>query len=60
MSDVFSTWQTAGYNASSFPTGTQAILATQDTELVSEIGHFDPNSAFIKALVNAVNAALGG
>jgi hypothetical protein len=58
--DVFSTWQQADYNASSFPTAIQPVLASQDTNLVSQTGHFDPNSAFIDALVNAVNAALGG
>ncbi len=60
MADVFATWEAAGFNAGSYPTAIQAVLATQDTELVSETGHFDPNSAFVKALVNAVNTALGG
>jgi hypothetical protein len=35
-------------------------LATQNVELVSQLGHFDPNEEFIRALVNAVNEALGG
>jgi len=58
--DVFTTWQEAGYDASSFPTALQAVLATQDTNLVAATGHFDPNESFINALVNAVNTALGG
>jgi hypothetical protein len=60
MSDVFAGWQAAGFNSSSYPAAIQAVLATQDTELVAQLGHFDPNSAFIKAVVNAVNTALGG
>jgi hypothetical protein len=60
MTDVFTTWQAAGFNASGFPAAIQPILATQDTALVNQTGHFDPNRAFIVALVNAVNAALGG
>jgi hypothetical protein len=60
MTDVFTQWQAAGFAASGFPAEIQPILATQDTELVSQLGHFDPNPAFIRALVNAANAALGG
>jgi hypothetical protein len=58
--DVFTTWQASGFNAGSFPAAIQPVLQSQDTQLVAQTGHFDPNRAFITALVNAVNAALGG
>ena len=60
MADVFTNWQAADFNSSSYPAAIQAVLSTQDTELVGQTGHFDPNDAFIKAVVNAVNTALGG
>jgi hypothetical protein len=58
--DVLTEWQQSNFNSSSFPTAVQSILATQNVELVSQLGHFDPNEEFIRALVNAVNEALGG
>ena len=60
MSDVFSSWSAANYSSASFPAPIQAVLATQNVNLVAQTEHFDPNAAFIKALVNAINTSLGG
>lgn len=35
--DVLSEWQSANYDASGFPAEIQAVLVTQNRELVSEI-----------------------
>lgn len=60
MTDVFTTWQEAGYDAGGFPTALQPFLAAQNVGLVAQTGHWDLNDAAVTALVNAVNAALGG
>lgn len=42
--DVLSEWQSANYDSSGFPAEIQAVLATQNPELVSEIGKIVPRT----------------
>jgi hypothetical protein len=60
MTDVLTAWQAADGDVSSFPAPIQAFLQTQNLPLSNEVGAFSLNRAALTALVNAVNAALGG
>lgn len=59
MSDVVQTWLDAGGDTSSFPTEIQAVLATQVASQVASVG-IVRTEAYDRALLNAVNEALGG
>jgi hypothetical protein len=50
--NVLSQWLESG--ASGFTDLTQNILTTQDTQLSSEIAAFSPNTAFVSAVVDAI------
>ncbi|ORW85972.1 hypothetical protein AWB92_26715 [Mycobacterium sp. IEC1808] len=58
--NVLTTWQAADGNVSGFPAPIQAFLQTQNLELSNQVGAFCLTNAALTALVNAVNAALGG
>lgn len=58
--DVFSEWQAAGGNTSGFEPEIAAFLETQNLALTAQLGGFHFGHDAYKALVNAVNAALGG
>lgn len=50
--NVLNQWLESG--ASGFTDITQAILATQNTQLSTQIGAFSPNQAFVSAVVDAI------
>jgi hypothetical protein len=57
MSDVIDTWIANG--PSGFPTAIQTILATQNATQAAAVG-IVRSDAYERALLNAVNTALGG
>jgi hypothetical protein len=50
--DVLNGWLTSG--PSGFTDVTQTILSSQDVQLSSDIAAFSPNTAFVSAVVDAI------